>query len=136
MTFSHTLHRLDVAFDDTHSVANAGLLLPASLAAHLGIEQAANQVIDLGDRPGHFQPGAKVMTLVHALIAGAEFIDDADLLRCGSTAMVLGHRVLAPSTLGTFLRSFSFGHVRQLDRLSEIALTERGRLGPAPASVP
>jgi hypothetical protein len=39
-------------------------------------------------------------------------IDDADLLRCGATSQVLGHRVMAPSTFGTFLRSFTFGHVR------------------------
>lgn len=136
MTFSHTLHRLDIAFDDTHSVANAGLLLPATLAAHLGIEQAGNQVVDLGDRPGHFQPGAKVMTFLHALIAGADCIDDADVLRTGSTASVLGHRVLAPSTLGTFLRSFTFGHVRQLDRLSEIAMTRAWAAGAGPGDQP
>ena len=136
MPFSHVLDRLDIAFDDPHSVANAGLILPATLAAHLGIEQAANEVVDLGDRPGHFQPGAKVMTFLHALIAGAECIDDADVLRSGSTASVLAHRVLAPSTLGTFLRSFSFGHVRQLDRLSEIAMTRAWALGAGPGGRP
>ena len=136
MPFSHVLDRLDIVFDDPHAVANAGLLLPATLAAHLGIEDAADAVIDLGDRPGHFRPGAKVMTLVHALIAGADCIDDADLLRAGATASVLGHRVLAPSTLGTFLRSFTFGHVRQLDRLSEIALTRAWAAGAGPGDEP
>jgi len=53
------------------------------------------------------------------MVAGAQFIDDADVLRSGSTAAVFSHKVMAPSTLGTFLRSFTFGHVRQLDRLSE-----------------
>ncbi|MGH7748582.1 MAG: IS1380 family transposase, partial [Candidatus Dormibacteria bacterium] len=130
------LDRHHIAFDDPHSVANAGLILPATLAAHLGIEQAANQVVNLGDRPGHFQPGAKVMTLLHALIAGGECIDDADVLRSGSTASVLGHRVLAPSTLGTFLRSFTFGHVRQLDRLSEIAMTRAWAAGAGPSDEP
>jgi hypothetical protein len=56
------------------------------------------------------------------MIAGGDCIDDADLLRCGATSQVLGHQAMAPSTLGTFLRSFSFGHVRQLDRLSRLAV--------------
>jgi hypothetical protein len=60
-----------------------------------------------------------VLTLVHPILAGADCIDDADVLRTGSTAEVLGHQVMAPSTLGTFLRSFTFGHVRQLDRVAE-----------------
>ena len=54
------------------------------------------------------------------MLAGADSIDDADVLRTGSTAQVLDHWVMAPSTLGTFLRSFSFGHVRQLDRLAVV----------------
>jgi hypothetical protein len=49
-----------------------------------------------------------VLTLVHAMVAGGDYIDDADVLRTGQTAAVLGHRVMAPSTLGTFLRSFTF----------------------------
>jgi hypothetical protein len=119
----HTLDQLDICFDDTHAIANAGLLLPATLAERLGIEQAADALIDLGDRPGAAHPGRKLLTLVHSMVAGGDCIDDADVLRCGQTATVLGHRVMAPSTLGTFLRSFTFGHVRQLDRLTEQLLT-------------
>ena len=52
MASSHTLDQFDICFDDTHAVANAGLLLAATLAERLGIEQAADQLIDLGDRPG------------------------------------------------------------------------------------
>ena len=89
------------------------------LAERLGIEALVDQLVDLGDRPGHHLPGRKVLTLVHAMVAGGDCIDDADVLRTGSTAAVLGHRVVAPSTLGTFLRSFTFGHVRQLDRGTE-----------------
>jgi hypothetical protein len=118
MGSSHTLDQLDTCFDDTHAVANAGLLLPAILAERLGIEQAADALIDLGKRPGAHRPGRKLLTLVHAMLAGGDCIDDADLLRCGQTASVLGHRVMAPSTIGTFLRAFTFGHVRQLDRLT------------------
>jgi hypothetical protein len=122
MGSSHTLDQLDICFDDTHAIANAGLLLAATLAERLGIEQAADALIDLGERPGAAHPGRKLLTLVHSMLAGGDCIDDTDLLRCGQTASVLGHRVMAPSTLGTFPRSFTFGHVRQLDRLTETAL--------------
>jgi hypothetical protein len=119
MSSSHSPDRLVVAFDDTHAIANAGLLLPATLAERLGIEAVIDELVDLGGRPGAHRPGRKALTLIHAMIAGADCIDDADLLRSGSTAKVLGHRVMAPSALGTFLRSFTFGHVRQLDRVAE-----------------
>jgi hypothetical protein len=56
-----------------------------------------------------------------------------DLLRCGATSWVLGHRVMAPSTLGTFLRAFTFGHIRQLDRVAETVLVGRGQPVPDPA---
>ena len=75
-------------------------------------------------------------TLVHALVAGATCIDDADVLRSGATSQVLGHRVMAPSTLGTFLRQFTFGHVRQLDRVSELLLTRAWSLGAGPGEGP
>jgi hypothetical protein len=136
MGSSHTLDQLDICFDDTRVVANAGLLLPATLAQRLGIEQAADQLIDLGERPGAARPGRKLLTLVHSLLAGGDCIDDADLLRCGQTASVLGHRVMAPSTLGTFLRSFTFGHVRQLDRLAEQLLMRAWAAGAGPGDGP
>jgi hypothetical protein len=136
MGSSHTLDQLDVCFDDTHAVANAGLLLPATLAERLGIEQAADQLIDLGERAGAHRPGRKLLTLVHAMLAGGDCIDDADLLRCGATSQVLGHRVMAPSTLGTFLRAFTFGHVRQLDRLTEQLLTRAWAAGAGPGDGP
>jgi Transposase DDE domain group 1 len=136
MGSSHTLDRLDICFDDTHAVANAGLLLAATLAERLGIEQAADALIDLGDRPGAAHPGRKLLTLVHSMLAGGDCIDDADLLRCGQTSSVLGHRVMAPSTLGTFLRAFTFGHVRQLDRLTEQLLTRAWAAGAGPGDGP
>jgi hypothetical protein len=76
------------------------------------------------------------LTLVHSLLVGGDCIDDADLLRCGQTASVLGHRVMAPSTLGTFLRSFTFGHVRQLDRLAEQLLMRAWAAGAGPGDGP
>ena len=136
MASSHTLDQLDTCFDDTHAIANAGLLLPATLAERLGIERAADTLIDLGERAGAHRPGRKLLTLVHAMLAGGDCIDDADLLRCGQTASVLGHRVMAPSTLGTFLRSFTFGHVRQLDRLCEQLLTRAWAAGAGPGDGP
>jgi hypothetical protein len=136
MTSSHTLDQLDTRFDDTHAIANAGLLLPATLALRLGIEQAADALIDLGERAGAAHPGRKLLTLVHTMIAGGDCIDDAALLRCGATSRVLGHRVMAPSTLGTFLRAFTFGHVRQFDRLTEQVLARAWGAGAGPGDGP
>ena len=75
-------------------------------------------------------------TLVHALVAGASCIDDADVLRSGSTSSVLGHRVMAPSTLGTFLRKFTVGHVRHLDRVSQMLKARAWSLGAGPGDEP
>jgi hypothetical protein len=88
MPSSHSPDRLVVGFDDDHAVANAGLLLPATLAERLGIEQMVDRRVELGDRPGAHRPGRKVLTLVHAMVAGDDCIDDADVLRTGQTAQV------------------------------------------------
>jgi hypothetical protein len=77
MGSSHTLDQLDICFDDTHAVVNAGLLLPATLAQRLGIEQTADRVIDLGERAGAHRPGRTLLTLVHTMLAGGDCIDDA-----------------------------------------------------------
>jgi hypothetical protein len=73
--------------------------------------------------------GRKVLTLGHAMVAGGSHIEHADVLRSGATQQVLPHRVMAPSTLGTFLRSFTFGHVRQLDRVLAETLRRAWALG-------
>jgi hypothetical protein len=73
---SHSPDGLVIGFDDDHAVANAGLVLPATLAERLGIEAVIDELVDLGDRPGHHLPGRKVLTLVHALVAGGDCIDD------------------------------------------------------------
>jgi hypothetical protein len=131
MQSSHSPARLKVTFDDDHAVANAGLALVSVLSDRLGLEERAETLIDRKPFPGR-----RVATLVHAMVAGAEFIDDADVLGSGSTAGVLGHKVMAPSTLGTFLRRFTFGHVRQLDRLGEEILTQAWKLGAGPGDEP
>ena len=126
------LDRLRVEFDDGRAVANAGLLLPASLAGRLGLEQLVNEAVCLAGRTGGALPGRKVLSLVHGMLAGADSIDDMDVLRAGRTGLVLGHRVMAPSTLGTFLRAFTFGHVRQLDRVLDQALCRAWAAGAGP----
>ena len=110
--------RISVAFDDHCLMANVGLLLPAILALRLGLGELVDQHVNLGDAPGRANAGDKLLTLVASALAGGDCIDDADALRSGGTARVLGCTVKAPSTLGTFLRSFRWGHVRQLDRVS------------------
>jgi Transposase DDE domain group 1 len=131
---SRGIDRIEVTFDDPHLVANAGLLLVATLVVRLGLERLINETVDLSGRVGGALPGRKVLTLVHSLVAGGSHIDHADVLRAGATQAVLSHRVMAPSTLGTFLRSFSFGHVRQLDRVLAEALRRAWSLGAGPGT--
>jgi hypothetical protein len=138
MRSCHSLDRLDVNFDDERLVANAGLVLPATLAQHLGLRKLIDDWVDLGDAAGRANVGDKAMTLIHSALAGGDSIDDADVLRAGDTHVVLGHAVLAPSTLGTFLRSFSWAHTRQLDRVSGELLARAwaawaAGAGPGPA---
>ena len=121
-----------IAFDDHRLVANAGLLLPATLALHLGLSQLVDRHLDLRDAPGRANPGDKVMTLVASALAGGDCIDDADALRAGGAACALGSVVKAPSTLGIFLRSFRWGHVRQLDRVSRELLARVWAAGAGP----
>ena len=137
MPSSHlVLDQVDIAFDDERAVASAGLLLPATLAERLGVEQVTDQVVDLGDRPGAAHPGRKLLTLVHALVAGGDCIDDVELLRSGATGSVLGHQVMAASTVGTFLRSFTFGHARQLDQVTGEILSRAWAAGAGPGDGP
>jgi len=126
------LDRVEAVFDEPRLVANAGLLLSATLADRLGLEALIERRVDLADRPGAYRPGAKVLSLVGAMLLGADSIDDADVLRAGESGELLGHRVLAPSTLGTFLRSFTFGHVRQLDGVLDEAIARAWRAGAGP----
>jgi hypothetical protein len=133
MQVCHSLDRLDVIFDDEHLVANAGLMLPATMAQHLGLRELLDGYVDLGDAAGRANVGHKAMTLIHSALAGGDSIDDADALRSGETQRALGHVVLAPSTLGTFLRSFSWGHARQLDTVSGQLLSRAWSAGAGPA---
>jgi len=136
MRSSHSLDRLDTAFDDDRLVADAGLLLPATLAAHLGLKDLVDEHLDLGDRPGAAHGGDKLLTLIMSALAGGDCIDDANALRAGGTERVLGFSVKAASTLGTFLRSFRWGHVRQLDAVSRHLLARAWAAGAGPGSEP
>ncbi len=128
--------RIDIAFDDDRLVDHAGLLLPATLAGRLGLRELAERHLDLGDAPGRANAGDKLLTLVASALAGGECIDDAAALRSGGAGRVLGCTVKAPSTLGVFLRSFSWGHVRQLDRLSRELLARGWAAGAGPGAAP
>jgi len=136
MRSSHTLDRIDTAFDDDHLVADAGLLLPATLALHLGLRGLVDRFLDLGRAAGRSNVGDKLLTLIMSSLAGGDCIDDAGALRAGGTERVLGFSVKAPSTLGTFLRSFRWGHVRQLDRVSRELLARAWAAGAGPGDAP
>ena len=130
---SHAIDRLEVTFDDESLVANAGLIVPATLMVRLGLEALVNTTVRLTGRVGGSRPGRKVCSLVATILAGGTHIDHADMLRAGSTQRVLPFRVMAPSTLGTFLRAFTFGHVRQLDKVIGESLRRAWSAGAGPA---
>jgi Transposase DDE domain group 1 len=124
-----------VEFDDERVVSNAGVALVATLAGRLGIELLASRLVRLrGDRPGAANVGRKVMALIYAMVLGADNIDDSDVLRAGRARRLLGGWIPAPSTLGTFLRAFTFGHVRQLDKLLAESLGRAWTAGAGPGA--
>ena len=81
MRSSRSLDTVAVMFDDDNLVANAGLILPATLVQHLDLEALINAKIHLADRSAGFRPGRQALTLVHSMIAGGDSIDDSDVLR-------------------------------------------------------
>ena len=133
---SHDLDRIEVSFDDHNLVASAGLLLVGTLVLRLGLEALIDAGVRLGGRVGGARPGRKVLTLVHAIVAGGSHIDHAEVLRSGASSRVLPHRVMAPSTLGTFLRSFTFGHVRQVEAVVGETLRRAWSMGAGPGTSP
>ena len=133
---SRMIERVAVTFDDPTLVADAGLLVPATLMVRLGLEGLVNRMVSLGGRVGGARPGRKVLTLVAAILTGATHIDHVDRLRAGATQKVLPFRVMAPSTLGTFLRAFTFGHTRQLDKVIAETIRRVWVLGAGPGLDP
>lgn len=113
MQLSHDPARVDVVFDEANLVSCAGLTPMLALAERAGLSQLLAEHVSV---PSPNAP-LKITSLVAGMLAGADSIDDMDLLRHGAMGVLFGG-VRAPSTLGTFLRAFRFGHVRQLDAVA------------------
>lgn len=124
MRASHALDRISVIADDSSLVADAGLLLPATLGQRLGLPGLLDEKVTAAPNAAD-----KCLTVIHSALAGGDCIDDVDALRAGATSAVLGHRVAAPSTVGTFLRSMTFGQARQLDAVSRALLQRAVEVG-------
>jgi Transposase DDE domain group 1 len=133
---SRNMDALDVVFDDRNAVANCGLVLPMTLAGRLGLKELVDANVHLGDAPGHANVGQKAVTLVASALVGGDSVDDADVLRSGRSDALLGTWVPAPSTLGTFLRSFSFGDARSLDKVAGEVLKRAWAAGAGPGDKP
>ena len=129
-TSSRNLDGLQATFNHERIVANAGLILPATLMTRLGLEALINTWV----RTGSSRPGRKILTLVAAMLAGGTHIDHVNMLRAGATQAVLPFKVMAPSTIGTFLRSFTFGHLRQLDAVCARVLARAWDAGAGPGN--
>ncbi len=123
---------VEVDFDDENLVANAGLALIGAFCTRIGLAGIISDKVRLGNRAGGANPAYKSLSLIHGLVAGASHIDHVDVLRAGATGSILPFHVAAPSTLGTYLRSFTFGHLRQLDSVIEAEIDRAWKLGLAP----
>jgi hypothetical protein len=121
MQLSHTTPVAAAKFDDPNLVSCAGLVPMAALARQCGLAVLADEHLSVPTDKGS-NAGAKVASLVAGMVAGADSIDDMALLRHGAMGTVF-ERPYAPSTLGSFLRQFSFGHVRQLDAVASRVLS-------------
>lgn len=128
MKVSHTRAATSATFDDPNLVSASGLVPILSLADKAGLHTLADQRLSVPTDKGA-NPGAKVTSLVAGMIAGADSIDDMSLLRHGGMNTLFTGRY-APSTLGSFLRAFTFGHVRQLDAIASRTLASLGTQTP------
>jgi len=127
------LDGVQVRFDDERVVSDAGVMIVATLAQRLGVEALARDLVRLRrDRPGAANAGRKVLAVIYAMVLGADSLDDCGVLGAGRTGRLLGGWIPAPSTLGTFLRAFTFGHVRQLDKLLGVLLERAWKAGAGP----
>jgi hypothetical protein len=132
MRASHDLEKITTSFDEPNLVPNAGLLAPALLAQKLGIAELVDAGVRLpAGRAGRANCGAKAMTVLGGLLAGADSIDDLDVLRSGAFPQVFDD-LRAPSTIGTWLRGFDHGTVRQLDAVSRVVLARAWAVGCGP----
>ena len=113
-----------------------GLLAAGTLMDRLGLEELWDEMLGVGDRVGGANPGRKVLSLVAAMLVGGTHIDHADRLRAGATAGVLPYRVMAPSTLGTFLRSFGRDDMGLVDAALDETLRRVWAAGAGPGGAP
>lgn len=134
MQLCHTPRATSAVFDDPNLVSAAGLVPVVALARSAGLRELADQHLSVPTDKGA-NAGVKVTSLVAGMVAGADSIDDMALLRHGGMGRVFAH-AYAPSTLGSFLRSFTFGHVRQLDAVASRFLTRLAGRAPLIASSP
>jgi Transposase DDE domain group 1 len=139
MQSSHAAGAVDVVFDDPNLVADAGLVPVVALAEQIGLPDlvAEHVAIHGAANSAGANPAAKVMSLLAGMVAGADSIEDVDRLRHAGNEVVFGG-IRAPSTLGTFLRAFSHGHVQQLNavlRQALITLAQRAPLLPGAEEV-
>jgi hypothetical protein len=119
MKLSHTVSAVSVAFDDPNLVSSAGLVPVMALAGRCGLQERAGAGLSVPSP----NAAVKVAAVVAGMVAGADSIDDLDRLRHGGMGRLFAG-IRAPSTLGTFLRAFSFGHVRQLDKVAAELLVD------------
>jgi len=132
MRSSHTLARVPITFDEPNLVPNAGLIGPAALAQKLGVAEVIDEVVKLpADAVGRANCGTKAATVIGAMLAGGDSIDDVDVLRAGAAPELFDVQ-RAPSTIGTWLRGFDWGSVRQLDAVSREILARAWRAGLGP----
>ena len=133
MQLSHTRPVASAIFDDPNLVSCSGLVPIVALAQHCGLAALADEHLTVPTDKGA-NAGAKVSALVAGMVAGADSIDDMRLLRHGAMG-TLFDRPPAPSTLGSFLREFRFGHVRQLDAVATRLLTGLCQRTPLAAGI-
>ncbi len=124
---------LEAVFDDASLVADAGLLLAGTVMDRLGLESLIDETVRPPGSAGSGS-GRKVLTLVASMLVGGRCIDDTGRLRAAASQAVLPFRVMAPSTVGSFVGSFRFGHVRRLDKALESAQMRAWSVGAAPAA--
>src|SRR5918992_1525480 len=128
MRLLHSAARTTAGFTRENVVSFAGLVPVMRLAQDAGLHEQVAARVRLGTSIGS-NPGGKLATIVAGMVAGADSIDDLDALRHGGVGRLVG-QVYAPSTLGSFLREFSFGHVRQLESAARQVLVELAATTP------
>lgn len=132
MRSSYDFSRLDTTFDEDNLIPNAGLVAPATLAQRLGVAELVDKRLCMpANAVGRANGGTKAATVIGAMLAGGDSIDDVDVLRAGAAPEVFD-QIRAPSTVGTWLRSFNWASVRQLDAVSRELLARAWAAGLGP----